>query len=167
MICTINKEEVIEANRKYFSRYTINTDKGIYGVYIRYNNEQIFGKDVTIFSLTPFGYYDPWSFVKKNEFIEIAKRNLKLTPKLQGMKLIGYINDIGVRFRENYGLTENVIRTFNINENVEIIGLSPTYEIIDGNYQHWYQVMTHDGKTGWVYGTYLGIARYEATGFEG
>ena len=100
-------------------------------------------------------FIDYWPFVKKSDLIRSLIPDLTLPEKYAERPLLGYINDDGVRFRENYGLTNKVIRTFRKNENVSILGISPAIEIIDGNYEHWYQVMTRNGIKGWVYGAYL------------
>jgi hypothetical protein len=148
----IQREYVTEANRIYLSEYKMYTDRGVCSIYIRYYRKQYSNdQDENLCYLTPPMFEDSRVFIRKDNFI----RN-KL-PRLYGLLLYGYINDSGVRFRENYGLAGNIIRTFNKNEEVNIIGISPAVEVIDGHYQYWYQVKTNDGKTGWVYGAYLGI----------
>ena len=156
----IKREEVIAANRKYFSDYKMLTDDGDYFFRIKYNYDKLFGKKIVSCHFSDPSSIEPWVFIKKDELIRIGIPDLNLPKKLQGPLLIGFINDGGVRIRENYGLTGKTLRTLKKGEQVNITGVSPEFEVIDGNYQHWYRVTTDDGITGWVYGLYLGITGF-------
>jgi len=140
---TIQREHVIEANKKYYSKYKMIANDDVYNFYIRYNFGNIFGKEINVCSLSIPNMPDPWDFVKKDEVIR------KVTI------MNGYINDSDVRIREDYGLSGKVIKILNKGEKVDINGVSPALEVINGHFQNWFKVTTVDGLNGWVYGNYL------------
>jgi len=151
----IQREEVREADMKYFSKYKMSTSDGVYSFQIGYNSSSIFGKEINSCAFSYPNAHEPWSYIRKDELIRIS-----IPYSMYNPLLFGFIKDSGVRIRENYGLSGNIIRTLKKGEQVKIIGVSPAIDIIDENFQHWYQVTTDDGTRGWVYGVYLGITGF-------
>jgi len=134
------------ANNETFTFYINNMNGGLANNILNHSN-YVALNGLWIATMVSDKFYDYWSFIKKCDIVRILTGGER--------PLIGYINNSGVRFRRDYSLSSDIIRTFNINENVRIIGISPSIEIINGNYEYWYNVITSSGERGWVYGAYL------------
>jgi hypothetical protein len=62
-----------------------------------------------------------------------------------------FINDTGVRLRDQPGLKSNILRVLNLNEAVEYI---TARDLFDGSEYKWINLKTKN-NTGWVYGEYV------------
>jgi hypothetical protein len=135
--------------------FSLFTEKTKYKFQIQPNSFEVRNGKINRCTLISDVFVDYWPFIKKNDLIKKLIPDLSLPKKFAQPELIGYINDAGVRLRDNYGLSGKVLKTLRKNENVSILDMSPTIEIIDGCYEYWYKVITQDKMTGWIYGAFL------------
>lgn len=126
-----------------------------YKFQIRPNSFEVMDGKINSCTLISDVFVDYWPFIKKSDLIKQLIPDLSLPKKFAQPELIGFINDDGVRLRNNYGLSSTIIKTLRRNENVSILEISPKIEVIDGYYEHWYKILTKDKLTGWVYGAFL------------
>jgi hypothetical protein len=141
-----------DINYIVFLLFTENTK---YKFQIRPNSFEVRNGKINTCTLISDIFIDYWPFIKKSDLIKKLIPDLSLPKKFAQPELIGFINDNGVRLRDNYGLSSTILKTLRKNESVSILDMSPRIEVIDGYYEYWYKILTQDRITGWVYGAFL------------
>lgn len=69
----------------------------------------------------------------------------------------GIVNEPRVRLRSKFNLDSSIIKVFNKNEPVEIIGRTEEKTRIDNKESYWYKIRLDNNQFGWIFGAYIDI----------